>query len=147
MGGFLRGTRWTSKIDEREGCINVSGLEVEHPAPGHMGIRAHPRLTSGKTSKGQIATQSRGCAGQTVRPSLHPSRRPWRGSCRYQTRATVARLPNKVRSPCLKPAPLPIADRRHHGSRDDRADAWRAYSPTCSDVFHALDEANITCTG
>jgi hypothetical protein len=36
-----------------------------------MGIRAHPRLTSGKTSKGQIGTQSLGCAGQTVRPSLH----------------------------------------------------------------------------
>jgi hypothetical protein len=36
-----------------------------------MGIRAHPRLTSRKTSKGQIGTQSRGCAGQTVRPFLH----------------------------------------------------------------------------
>jgi hypothetical protein len=59
-----RSTRWTSEIDERAGCINVSGLEVE-------GIRAHPRLTSRKTSKGQIGTQSRGCAGQTVRPSLH----------------------------------------------------------------------------
>jgi hypothetical protein len=32
-----------------------------------MGIRAHPRLATGKTSKGQIGTQSRGCAGQTVR--------------------------------------------------------------------------------
>jgi hypothetical protein len=36
-----------------------------------MGIRAHPRLTRRKTSKGQIGTQSLGCAGQTVRPSLH----------------------------------------------------------------------------
>jgi hypothetical protein len=36
-----------------------------------MGIRAHPRLTSGKTSKGHYGTQSLGCAGQTVRPSLH----------------------------------------------------------------------------
>jgi len=36
-----------------------------------MGIRAHPRLTSGKTSKGHHGTQSLGCAGQTVRPSLH----------------------------------------------------------------------------
>ena len=36
-----------------------------------MGIRAHPRLTNGKTSKGHYGTQSRGCAGQTVRPSLH----------------------------------------------------------------------------
>jgi hypothetical protein len=36
-----------------------------------MGIRAHPRLATGKTSKGQIGTQSRGCAGQTFRPSLH----------------------------------------------------------------------------
>src|SRR6266567_559633 len=29
------------------------------------------RLTNGKASKGQIGTQSPGCAGQTVRPSLH----------------------------------------------------------------------------
>jgi hypothetical protein len=36
-----------------------------------MGIRAHPRLTNGKTSKGHHGTQSLGCAGQTVRPSLH----------------------------------------------------------------------------
>ena len=36
-----------------------------------MGIRAHPRLTNGKTSKGHYGTQPRGCAGQTVRPSLH----------------------------------------------------------------------------
>ena len=36
-----------------------------------MGIRAHPRLTSGKASMDHYGTQSRGCAGQTVRPSLH----------------------------------------------------------------------------
>src|SRR5438876_10979050 len=36
-----------------------------------MGIRAHPRLTKRKTSKGHHGTQSLGCAGQTVRPSLH----------------------------------------------------------------------------
>src|SRR5262249_23171039 len=36
-----------------------------------MGIRAHPRLTSGKTSKGHFGTESLGCAGQTVRPSFH----------------------------------------------------------------------------
>jgi hypothetical protein len=36
-----------------------------------MGIRAHPRLTNGKTSLGHLGTQSHGCAGQTVRPSLH----------------------------------------------------------------------------
>jgi hypothetical protein len=36
-----------------------------------MGIRAHPGLTNGKTSKGHLGTQSHGCAGQTVRPSLH----------------------------------------------------------------------------
>jgi hypothetical protein len=28
-----------------------------------MGIRAHPGLATGKTSKGQIGTQSRGAAG------------------------------------------------------------------------------------
>ena len=36
-----------------------------------MGIRAHPTLTTLKASSGQIGTQSLGCAGQTVRPSLH----------------------------------------------------------------------------
>jgi hypothetical protein len=39
--------------------------------PAIMGIRAHPRLAKRKTSKGQVGTQSLGCAGQTVRPSLH----------------------------------------------------------------------------
>jgi hypothetical protein len=39
--------------------------------PAIMGIRAHPRLTKRKTSKGHLGTQSLGCAGQTVRPSLH----------------------------------------------------------------------------
>ena len=58
--------------DERECCINVLGLVMwSMLLRASMGIRAHPRLTSGKTSKGQIGTQSRGCAGQTVRPSLH----------------------------------------------------------------------------
>ncbi len=36
-----------------------------------MGIRAHPTLTNGKTWKGHIGTQSRDCAGQSVRPSPH----------------------------------------------------------------------------
>jgi hypothetical protein len=45
--------------------------EVEHLLRAIMGIRAHPRLTSGKTSLGHHGTQSLGCAGQTVRPSLH----------------------------------------------------------------------------
>jgi hypothetical protein len=36
-----------------------------------MGIRAHPRLTKRETSLGHHGTQSRGCAGQTVRPSPH----------------------------------------------------------------------------
>src|SRR3981081_1093523 len=44
---------------------------VEHLLRAIMGIRAHPRLTSGKTSLGHHGTQSHGCAGQTVRPSLH----------------------------------------------------------------------------
>jgi hypothetical protein len=44
---------------------------VEHLLRAIMGIRAHPRLTKRKTSKGHHGTQSLGCAGQTVRPSLH----------------------------------------------------------------------------
>jgi hypothetical protein len=39
--------------------------------PAIMGIRAHPRLAKRKTSEGHLGTQSHGCAGQTVRPSLH----------------------------------------------------------------------------
>src|SRR5207237_8233421 len=45
--------------------------DVEHLLRAIMGIRAHPRLTNGKTSLGHHGTQSLGCAGQTVRPSLH----------------------------------------------------------------------------
>src|ERR1700751_6016816 len=44
---------------------------VEHLLRAIMGIRAHPRLTNGKTSLGHHGTQPLGCAGQTVRPSLH----------------------------------------------------------------------------
>ena len=46
-------------------------FNVEHLLRANMGIRAHPRLTSGKTSLGHHGTQSHGCAGQTVRPSRH----------------------------------------------------------------------------
>ena len=45
--------------------------EVEHLPRAIMGIRAHPGLATGQTSKGHYGTQSLGCAGQTVRPSLH----------------------------------------------------------------------------
>jgi hypothetical protein len=44
---------------------------VEHCAPGQHGYPRASRLTSGKTSQGHFGTQSVGCAGQTVRPSLH----------------------------------------------------------------------------
>ena len=40
-------------------------------APGHHGYPRASRLTKREASKGQIGTQSHGCAGQTVRPSLH----------------------------------------------------------------------------
>jgi hypothetical protein len=66
-----RSTRWPSKIDERESCINVSGLLAEQFAPDHHGYPRASRLTTGKTSLGHHGTQSRGCAGQTVRPTLH----------------------------------------------------------------------------
>ena len=39
--------------------------------PDHHGYPRASRLTTGKTSKGHFGTQSRGCAGQTVRPSHH----------------------------------------------------------------------------
>jgi hypothetical protein len=39
--------------------------------PDHHGYPRASRLTSRKTSLGHHGTQSLGCAGQTVRPSLH----------------------------------------------------------------------------
>src|SRR5215475_5476944 len=45
--------------------------DVEQFAPDHHGYPRASRLTTGKTSVGHFGTQSRGCAGQTVRPSLH----------------------------------------------------------------------------
>src|SRR5262245_65419155 len=50
-----------------------------------MGIRAHPRLTSGKTSKAIMAPSLLVAPG---RPFVHlfiPSRRPRRVSCRYSS--------------------------------------------------------------
>src|SRR5262249_2237722 len=41
---------------------------VERFAPGHHG---YPRASKTDCSKDHFGTQSRGCAGQTVRPSLH----------------------------------------------------------------------------
>ena len=38
--------------------------EVEQLLRAIMGIRAHPRLTRRKTSKGHLGTQSHGCAGR-----------------------------------------------------------------------------------
>src|SRR5215475_13716818 len=50
-------------------CIrSLSGANF---APDHHGYPRASRLTTGKTSVGHYGTQSRGCAGQTVRPSLH----------------------------------------------------------------------------
>jgi hypothetical protein len=40
-------------------------------ASDHHGYTRASRLTTGKTSEGHYGTQSLGCAGQTVRPSLH----------------------------------------------------------------------------
>src|SRR2546429_2430275 len=66
-----RVARQTSKTTNVRCCINVLGLGVEQLLRASMGIRAHPRLTSGEASVDHYGTQSRGCAGQTVRPSLH----------------------------------------------------------------------------
>jgi hypothetical protein len=44
---------------------------MEQFAPDQHGYPRASKLTSGKTSLGHHGTQSRGCAGQTVRPSLH----------------------------------------------------------------------------
>jgi hypothetical protein len=47
-------------------------------APSHHGYPRASRLSTGEASKGQIGAQSRGCAGQTVRPSLHSISQTWR---------------------------------------------------------------------
>jgi hypothetical protein len=58
-----RVARRTSKSDERESCVNVSGLLVEQIfAPNQHGYPRASRLTSGQTSKGRHGTQSLGCA-------------------------------------------------------------------------------------
>jgi hypothetical protein len=56
------------EADERESCINVFGLIVEPVLRAIMGIRSHPRLTSGKTSVGHHGTQSWVAPG---RPFVH----------------------------------------------------------------------------
>src|SRR5207247_10981277 len=50
---------------------SIRPLKWSDCAPVHHGYPRASRLTNGKASKGQIGTQSLGCAGQTVRPSLH----------------------------------------------------------------------------
>src|SRR6516164_6105941 len=42
------GTRWTSKIDERESCINVSASEVQQFATGH---HEYPRASEADKRK------------------------------------------------------------------------------------------------
>src|SRR2546430_15530114 len=66
------GARRSSRSTNVRAATMYQTSEVEHlMLRANMGIRAHPRLAKRQTSKGQIGTQSRGCAGQTVRPSLH----------------------------------------------------------------------------
>lgn len=72
-----------------------------------MGIRAHPGLTSRKTSSSQISAKPYGCAGQTVRPSLHVIEQTSAGSC-----LTLSRL---LRVLCCLPGyvkPSPRSRRR-----------------------------------
>ena len=89
---FQRVARRISKSDERESCINVSGsLSGANFAPDQHGYPRASRLTSGKTSLGRFGTQSRGCAGQTVRPSLHSI---------SQTSVGKLSILNVTQSPC-----------------------------------------------
>jgi hypothetical protein len=67
-----RCTRRISESDEREQLRqSIRPLQWSIELQADVDIRAHPRLTSGKTSFGDHGTQSHGCARQTVRPSLH----------------------------------------------------------------------------
>ena len=77
---------WTGRASQEAFRDDEVGLALMYPALrgaallAIMDIRAHPGLTSGKTSVGHLGTQSCGCAGQTVRPSPSSSRRPRRDS-------------------------------------------------------------------
>jgi hypothetical protein len=70
-------------------------------------IRAS-RLTSGKTSSGHHGTQSLGCAGQTVRPSLHSIPQTSVGTLlnRLRTCRSIGYCTSKGCRPC---PPIPYA--------------------------------------
>src|SRR5262249_25893884 len=68
-------------------CIrSLSGANL---APDHHGYPRASRLTRRKTSKGHLGTQSRGCAGQTVRPSLHSISQTSVGKLSYRCTQSV----------------------------------------------------------
>src|SRR6516164_3315655 len=79
-----RGARRISKSDERESCINVSGLLVEQILLRTiMGIRAHPGSLGERPRRAILAPSLVVASG---RPFVHlfiPSRRPRWGSYRY----------------------------------------------------------------
>src|SRR6516165_3954573 len=78
-----RGARRISKSDERESCINVSGLLVEQILLRTiMGIRAHPGSLGERPRRAILAPSLVVAPG---RPFVHlfiPSRRPRWESCR-----------------------------------------------------------------
>jgi hypothetical protein len=70
-------------IDIRRSDVDQLLVEIAYQvskwsifAPDHHGYPRASRLTSGKTSLGRHGIQFSGCAGQTVRPSLHTISHP-----------------------------------------------------------------------
>ena len=98
---------------------------VEHLLRAIMGIRAHPRLTNGKTSLGHHGTQSLGCAGQTVRPSLHSISQTSVGKLSILNYSVSVLMFDVSRITCSHPLGATVA-RSPHEASDGGGEGWRA---------------------
>jgi hypothetical protein len=68
---MILGGRDRTAVTSVEAQCEKSRDQVDPAEGANTGYLAPPRLTNGKTSSGHHGTQSLGCAGQTVHPSLH----------------------------------------------------------------------------
>ena len=89
---------------------------MEQMLRASMGIRAHPRLTKRKTSLGHLGTQSRGCAGQTVRPSPHPISQTSAGKLSVNSHRTFLTFAGSRKAIRSEPPSLAHQERRAMGA-------------------------------
>jgi hypothetical protein len=59
------------RVGGERSCVNVSGLCLEHRAPGHHGYQRACDLISGPASSRPIGSPGFACAGKTEPPSRH----------------------------------------------------------------------------